>query len=803
MEEIEYPISYFILLTGDGSAYGSYNLTLTVTPIYPTQRAPFMTPWHLDRIDQRNLPLNNQYSVTDNAEDIFVYLIDSGVNSQHEELQGRVIVGYDFVRWTGTDTPDCTGHGTHNAALIAGRTYGVAKSATIISVRVYGCDHKTSKQVIVDALNWVLTHSKRENYRERSIIALMVSINQTESPIGDTPDPLPSIIDGLVLEQFPVIVPAGDLINDIERKDACEIYPANEQNFLTVGATARTSDRRAVFTNIGPCVNLYAPGASITSAWHSSDTAVVTMSGSAQAAAIVAGTVALLLSININLKGPALNNILFSVGTPDVIPEIDEDDIARLVFVRSVDVDRKVVPTPGFVTLQALLRATLSSCEASVDKIDALKETLANALDLGSQLQNVNIKCQRVTFLQSEAVGANNISRKQQYESSDIISKSKVLKNEKNNQMVNMNIPSTLRQTGDFDLELTMFVEERKASLKFLMLERTLSGEGKINVESELGFAFQVVEMPWATDSHEVIYWGAPTFPDTPKERLTVGVIIAIVMCLLLVVTVVGVGIWLWHRRVNKLDEIKSMEGSADMERGPIHFRDYENENLETRRNRSFRNFKKSLSFRNGVKGKNENEAPPISSLGSFVRRTESKSREPVMLNNVRLQSFGGEAFAGTSPLNDDEEEEENESGSPSWRGSSTRSTYSAQGFGRINSQITDNGKDEGNDAAQRDRMVVKSMGGEAFAMFLHTQSVMENHGRGGRGETGSADDRSDTLDENLKRGNSNDGSIKQRSDVEALKIGFMNPDVGERIIKEDDLIAMTPKNNAARGFQN
>ena len=114
--------------------------------------------WHLDRIDQRNLPLggapyNSQYT----GEGVDIYILDSGIKYSHSEFGGRAVYGgFDFQPSSAPDGPgsDCMGHGTHVAALAGGATVGVARRATLHSIRVFGCSGDTSTSTILKALEY-------------------------------------------------------------------------------------------------------------------------------------------------------------------------------------------------------------------------------------------------------------------------------------------------------------------------------------------------------------------------------------------------------------------------------------------------------------------------------------------------------------------------------------------------------------------------------------------------------------------------------------------------------------------------
>lgn len=117
-------------------------------------------PWHLDRVDERSpFSFDSTYSYTLTGAGVDIYVMDSGINTAHEEFTGRVEAGANFATGEGTptDIEDCAGHGTHVAGIAAGTTYGVAKGATIIPVRVYGCDNSGPVSDVIAGMNYVLT----------------------------------------------------------------------------------------------------------------------------------------------------------------------------------------------------------------------------------------------------------------------------------------------------------------------------------------------------------------------------------------------------------------------------------------------------------------------------------------------------------------------------------------------------------------------------------------------------------------------------------------------------------------------
>jgi serine protease len=233
--------------------------------------------WGLDRIDQRDLPLNGTYSYTTLATGVHVYVIDTGIRASHVEFGGRVSSnGYTAIN-DGNGTNDCNGHGTHVAGTIGGATYGVAKGVTLHAVRVLNCSGSGSNAGVIAGVNWVTA-----NHVGPAVANMSLG--------GGASTALDDAVRNSVASGVTYAVAAGN-----SNANACLSSPSRVSQALTVGSSTNT-DARSSFSNFGTCVDLFAPGSSITSAWRTSDTAINTISGTSMASPHVAGAAALYLA---------------------------------------------------------------------------------------------------------------------------------------------------------------------------------------------------------------------------------------------------------------------------------------------------------------------------------------------------------------------------------------------------------------------------------------------------------------------------------------------------------------------------
>ncbi|MFE8016248.1 S8 family peptidase [Streptomyces antibioticus] len=234
-------------------------------------------PWGLDRIDQTSLPLSGTYTYPDSAgSGVTAYVIDTGVRITHSQISGRASYGYDAVDGD-TTASDGNGHGTHVATTIAGSTYGVAKKAKIVAVRVLDNNGSGTTAGVIAGIDWVT-----RNHSGPSVANLSLG--------GGASSTLDTAVRNSIASGVTYAVAAGN-----SSANASSYSPARVTEAITVGATTST-DARASYSNYGSVLDIFAPGSSITAGWYTSDTATNTISGTSMATPHVAGAAAVYLA---------------------------------------------------------------------------------------------------------------------------------------------------------------------------------------------------------------------------------------------------------------------------------------------------------------------------------------------------------------------------------------------------------------------------------------------------------------------------------------------------------------------------
>ncbi|MFI2430720.1 S8 family peptidase [Streptomyces sp. NPDC018693] len=270
--------------------------------------------WGLDRIDQRSLPRNNSYTYPDSAgEGVTTYVIDTGVRITHSDFGGRASYGYDAVDNDNT-AQDGHGHGTHVAGTVAGGSYGVAKKAKVVGVRVLNNSGSGTTAQVVAGIDWVARNAVKPAVANMSLG-------------GGADTAIDTAVRNAISAGITFAVAAGN-----ESTNASTRSPARVTEAITVGATTST-DAKASYSNYGTVLDLFAPGSSITSAWNSSDSATNTISGTSMASPHVAGAAALYLADNPTATPAQVSTALTSAATTGVVTSPGSGSPNRLLYV--------------------------------------------------------------------------------------------------------------------------------------------------------------------------------------------------------------------------------------------------------------------------------------------------------------------------------------------------------------------------------------------------------------------------------------------------------------------------------------
>jgi subtilisin family serine protease len=286
-------------------AYVEQNQVLSITA---DQANP--PSWGIDRIDQRSLPVDNNYSYTATGAGVRAYIIDTGLDLDHPDFSGRATTGFDAIDGGAAD--DGNGHGTHVAGTVGGELHGVAKDVSLVGVRVLNNSGSGTTAQVLAGVNWVT-----ENAVLPAVANMSLGINAVVQSLNDA-------VAASIAEGVTYAIASGN-----SNANACNFSPASTPTAITVNAST-ASDARASFSNFGNCTDIFAPGNAITSTWLNGGTN--TISGTSMAAPHVAGAAALYLEANPTAAPAAVAAALIASSTPSKITSPGTNSPNRLLY---------------------------------------------------------------------------------------------------------------------------------------------------------------------------------------------------------------------------------------------------------------------------------------------------------------------------------------------------------------------------------------------------------------------------------------------------------------------------------------
>ena len=339
--------------------------------------------WGTDRIDQNNLPLNGSYSTTLTGAGVTAYVIDTGVFAGHSEFGGRVSTGYTAIA-DGNGSNDCNGHGTHVAGTVGGATVGVARSVSLVPVRVLDCTGSGSMSQVLAGINWMVAD-------HQAGVPAVANLSLG----GGYYAPLNAAIDGAVADGITVAVAAGN-----SNVDACSTSPSSAASAITVAASGGTGydpalyDQRASFSNWGSCVDIFAPGVRIVSSYYSGANTYAYMSGTSMASPHVAGIAALYLQANGFTAPATVASALISGGAQGVIsdPAGSQNVLATMVNIGSGSTTTTTTSTTTTTTTTTTVPTTTTTTTTTVPPTTTTVPPAPTSPTISAAVDGTNVK---------------------------------------------------------------------------------------------------------------------------------------------------------------------------------------------------------------------------------------------------------------------------------------------------------------------------------------------------------------------------------------------------------------------------
>ncbi len=298
--------------------------------------------WGLDRIDQRNLPLDSSYTYPNTASNVHAYIMSTGVRTTHVDFGGRAVHGRDTVD-NDNDATDCNGHGTAVAGIVGGGAYGVAKGATIVAMRMLECNGTATNAMLLAGIDWVTVNAVRP----------AVAVAVAGGPANPSYD---AAVRASIAAGITYTVIAGS-----SSSDACQFSPGRVTEAITVAATDMNDNKHGA-SNFGTCLDIFAPGILINTLWHTSDTATISISGTSFSTAHAGGVAALIASANPSFTPQQVRDRMVADATPGVVLNPGAGSPNLLTYVNNAGAPPQCTGTnPNNVTIPDAPAAAINS----------------------------------------------------------------------------------------------------------------------------------------------------------------------------------------------------------------------------------------------------------------------------------------------------------------------------------------------------------------------------------------------------------------------------------------------------------